>query len=577
MKKLLGLVMVLVPICTVHAAERVGDFALLDHNGQHHQIGRYNNQQAVVLLAEGANCNSFGAEAAQFNTISKKYSDAFEFMFINATGVQERSPAQAQAEAFAGDLPLLMDESQLVSELLGVSTIGEAIIVDPKQFEILYRGSVAGLESALADIAVGRQVTLAPEPNGCTVKFAAKEVHDRNGVSYSQDIAPLLEEKCANCHREQGIAPFAMDSHLMIQGWAPMIKEVVMTKRMPPGQIDPHIGKVKVARNLTSAEIQDLVHWIDAGALKDPNEIDPLTLIEWPTTKWPLGEPDVVVKIPVQEVPATGVMDYIWVDSGYVFDKDRWIKGADLIPGDRSVVHHILANAVPPGAEGPKIGICPSPCETGQGNRDTRPEDRGIGLPAYIPGNNARFLEENTGQFVPAGSRMVFQMHYTTNGRASTDASEFGLYFYEDGFVPTEEIASGGVLANDFLIPPGDGDYEVVRKNVLARDAHILSFYPHMHLRGKRMKWTAVYPDGSQEDLLSVPNYDFNWQMTYELVEPKFVPAGTTILVEGAFDNSATNKNNPDPTASVTWGDQSFEEMFIGSMAMKHVDDSASP
>ncbi|MEX2132458.1 MAG: hypothetical protein WD772_13330, partial [Pseudohongiellaceae bacterium] len=347
------------------------------------------------------------------------------------------------------------------------------------------------------------------------------------------------------------------------------------TKRMPPGQIDPHIGQVKVPRNLTSTEIQNLVHWIDAGANKDPGEVDPLTLIEWPSTKWPLGEPDELVKIPAQEVPATGVMDYIWVDSGYVFDQDRWVRGADLIPGDRSVVHHILSTAVPPGSAGPKIGICPSPCETGQGDRQL--EDRGIILPPYIPGNNARFMEENTGQFVPAGSRMVFQMHYTTSGKATTDASEFGLYFYEDGFVPTEAIANGGVRVNDFLIPPGDGDYAVESQRVLARDAHIISFYPHMHLRGKRMKWTALYPDGRREDLLSVPNYDFNWQLTYELAEPKFVPAGTTILVEGAFDNSITNKFNPDPAAAVTWGDQSFEEMFIGNMSMKYVDDSGAP
>ena len=570
MKNLLLAVILLVPMQALQAQERIGDFALLDHKGDFHQIGRYNYQDAVVLLAEGANCGAFGGALAQFEAIDSKFADGFEFMMMNVTGAQSRDSVQQRASAYGTDLPLLMDESQVVSELLGITKVGEAVVLDPERFEVLYRGSVSELEPALREISSATQVSGSESAvDGCEVNFAAAEQHDQNSVSYSQDIAPLLVEKCASCHRDKGIAPFAMDSHLMVQGWAPMIREVVLTKRMPPGQIDPHIGEVRITRHLSTEQTRKLIHWIDAGAQKD-DEPDPLAAVDWPDTKWPLGYPDEVVSIPPQEVPATGVMEYIWVDAGYEFETDQWVKGADLIPGDRSVVHHILARAVPPGAAGPEIGICPTPCEQGQGDRS--PEERGINLPAYIPGNNARFFEENTGQFVPAGSRMVFQMHYTTSGRATTDASEFGIYFYEDGFVPTEQLQSGGVLANDFLIPPNDGDYEVVRARTIRQDARIISFYPHMHVRGKRMKWTAVYPDGSREPLLSVPNYDFNWQMTYHLAEPKFIPAGTTILVEGAFDNSPANPDNPDPGASVRWGDQSWEEMFIANMDLKYIE-----
>lgn len=575
MKKLILAVIMLIPVQSLQAQERVGDFALLDQEGSFHQISRYNHKDAVVFLAEGANCNSFSNALSQFDDAKRNHSNAYEFLLINSTGNDDRNRAVSQIQNYNTDLPLLMDESQIVSELLGVRSIGEAIVVDTNRFDVLYRGSVENLDLALSQIADGSEVSVPnSSANGCAVSYAAKEMHDRNPVSYSADIAPILEENCSDCHRDQGIAPFAMDSHLMIQGWAPMIKEVVLTKRMPPGQIDPHIGNVKVTRNLSTEDTQKLIHWIDAGAVKDL-EPDPLASIEWPETKWPLGQPDVLVQIPPQEVPATGVMEYIWVDSGYTTDRDRWVKGADLIPGDRSVVHHILARAIPPGMAGPQIGICPSPCEQGQGDRERSLEERGISLPAYIPGNNARFLEENTGQFVPGGSRLVFQMHYTTSGRATVDESEFGIYFYEDGFVPTEEIASGGVLANDFQIPPNESDYAVVRTRSIPQDAYALSFYPHMHLRGKRMKWTAEYPDGTVEQLLSVPNYDFNWQMTYELEEPKFIPAGTTIIVEGAFDNSQMNPNNPDPSASITWGDQSWEEMFIGNMAIKYVDGGA--
>ena len=575
MKKFLLAVTFLVAAQSLYAQDRVGDFALLDQNGNFHQMGRYNHQDAIVLLAQGADCSSFAATLAQYSVVDNKYSgNGIEFMMINVTGDRDRDSVLRQATQYGTDLPLLMDESQVVSHALGVTGVGEAVVLDPERFEVLYRGSVGGLDPALREISQGMDVSgAATEFNGCEVDFSAIEQYDDDtSVSYSRDIAPMLVENCSSCHRDMGIAPFAMDSHLMIQGWAPMIREVVLTKRMPPGQIDPHIGDVRINRNLSPEQTQKLISWIDAGAQKDSGP-DPLASVDWPDTKWPLGEPDVVVNIPPQEVPATGVMEYIWVDAGYEFERDSWVKGADLIPGDRSVVHHILARAVPPGMSGPEIGICPTPCETGQGS--SSPEERGINLPAYIPGNNARFFEENTGQFVPAGSRMVFQMHYTTNGRATTDHSEFGVYFYEAGFTPTEELQDGGVMANDFLIPPNVGDHEVVRARVIPQDAEVISFYPHMHVRGKRMKWTAIYPDGTREPLLSVPNYDFNWQMTYHLAEPKFVPAGTTILVEGAFDNSPTNPDNPDPNASITWGDQSWEEMFIANMQMKYVDSGA--
>ena len=557
------------------AQERVSDFALLDHAGDFHQLGRYEHLDAVVLLAEGAACNSFPATLAQFSVVENKYrGSGFEFMMLNITGEQERETLRRQALGYEADMPLLMDESQVVPHMLGVGGIGEAVVLDPERFELLYRGPVSGLDPALAEISRGETPGVSESAvANCGVTYPAMAQLDETPVSYSEDIAPMLVEKCSNCHRDMGIAPFAMDSHLMIQGWAPMIREVVLTKRMPPGQIDPHIGDVMIERHLAPEQLRKLVHWIDAGAQRDVGP-DPLAEVDWPETKWPLGEPDALVRIPPQEVPATGVMEYIWVDSGFAFERDAWVKGADLIPGDRSVVHHILARAVPPGVAGPQIGICPTPCETGQGD-DGGPDQEGINLPAYIPGNNARFFEENTGQFVPAGSRMVFQMHYTTNGRATVDASEFGVYFYEDGFEPTEELINGGMLANDFMIPPNAGDHEVVRARVIPQDAEVISFYPHMHVRGKRMKWTAIYPDGTREPLLSVPNYDFNWQMTYSLAEPKFVPAGTTILVEGAFDNSLTNPANPDPTDTVTWGDQSWEEMFIANMQMKFVDSGA--
>ena len=555
MKKLLLLLICLLPVQALQALERVGDFSLLDKDGKYFQLSRHSNRQAVVLLAEGANCNSFTGSVAQFESIDSKYADDFEFMLINATGEQNRAVVQSQSKTY-GNLPLLMDESQLVSELLGVSKIGEAVVLDPERLELLYRGSVSNLDRALGEIAAGKAVSEASSAStGCNLNFAAREQHASNPVSYSQDIAPLLEEKCASCHRDGGIGPFAMNSHQMVQGWSPMIREVVLTKRMPPGQTDPHIGNALADdRNLTSDQLQKLVHWIDAGAVKD-TDADPLAAIEWPTTKWALGEPDVVIKIPPREIPATGVLDaLVWTDPGYEFDRDRWLKGASVIPGDRSVVHHVAVRVIPPGAGEPT------------------PEMSNIVLPAYGPGINDRFLGEGAGLFIPKGWRVFINMHYTTNGRATVDASEYGLYFHEDGFKPAAEIIIGGVrVRGGFEIPPQDSDYEIVRTSrPVPKDAYVVSFLPHMHYRGKRVKWTAQYPDGAEEVLFSVPNFDFNWQLYYDLAEPKFIPAGTTFLIEGAWDNSPMNPNNPDPNTVVTWGNMdSADEMFAADVLLR--------
>ena len=564
MNKLVLLVISLLPVHVLQAQERVGDFSLLDKDGMYYQLSRHSNRQAVVLLAEGANCNSFTGAVAEFGSVDGEYAggaDGIEFLLINATGVQSRAALQSQSEAY-GDLPLLMDESQLVSEMLGFSTIGEVVVLDPASFEVMYRGSVSNLDSALGEIASGNAVSEASTSiTGCELNFAARDHHANNPISYSQDIAPLLEENCARCHRDGGIGLFPMDSHQTIQAWAPLMRNAVLTKLMPPGQTDPHIGGALIDnRHLSSDHLQTLVHWIDAGAVKD-TDADPLAALEWPATKWPLGEPDVVVQIPPQEIPATGVLPLIWADPGYTFEKDTWLKGANGLPGDRSVVHHLAARVVPPGVQ-PEMG-----------------ENDGIVMPQWGPGMNDRFLGEGTGLFMPKGWRLLLNMHYTPNGRATVDATEYGLYFHEDGFKPTHEIVIGGLVIRDGIeISPHDEDYEIVRTSPpTTQDSYAVAFTPHMHYRGKRVKWTAQYPDGSEEELFSVPNYDFYWQLAYDLAEPKFIPAGTTFLVEAAYDNSAMNPNNPDPDALVVLGTMDSKDEMFGARVLLKIPSSGAP
>jgi hypothetical protein len=400
------------------------------------------------------------------------------------------------------------------------------------------------------------------------VKYPAKLAHAKSPISYSQDVAPILAENCARCHREGGIAPFAMNSHAIIKGFAPMIREVLLTKRMPPGQIDTEVGHFRETYALSPEESQKIVHWIEAGAQVD-GKVDPLTLLSWPKSKWApeLGEPDLVVKVPPQKIPATGVLDYIRVVVPIEgLDRDRWVRASQYVAGDRTVLHHTLNDLVPPGTE--KSGGF-------LGRRDPN----SARITAYIPGAEPQVEPPNTGGLLKQGSSLALQLHYTTNGKETIDASEIGIWFYKDGEVPQERMA--GACACIFTrgwvnIPPFAADHEMQQEIVVPKDAYLHSMLPHMHFRGKRMRFYAEYPDGKVEEVLNIAKYNYNWQLDYQLAEPKFLPAGTKMRVVAAFDNSKQNKANPDPARSVPWGQQSWDEMMFGSVTFKFVDQSGA-
>ncbi len=547
-------------------AIKVGDFALIDNRGDFHQMNWYQDHNAVVMLSSSARCDTDAAAIENYRKLQAAFAEeGVAFMLLNADGSTDRDQVTAHLQEYKLDSVALMDDSQLVSETLGVERSGEFLVYDPGNFSVLYRGTdavaVERILNAASDSSANSAYSQASS-TGCAVEYEAYAMGD-SMPSYSHDVAPILAENCATCHRDGGVAPFAMDSHLMVKGWSPMMRETLMTKRMPPGQVDPHIGNFD-SLSLTSEEMQTLVHWIDAGSPRD-GAVDPLTQLSWNESRWPLGEPDLIVQIPAIEIPASGTMPYVWVDSGVVLPEDRWLKGAQLLPGDPTVVHHIVSVAVPPELEGPPIGICPNPCATG----DQNPNEDGVRLQGYVPGINPSLMGDDTGVLLKADSRFVFQMHYTTSGRETVDASEFGIYFHPQGFEPSKRRVQAAALDNKFVIPPHAQNFPVSNSFEVPVDAFLTSFSPHMHVRGKSMKFTARYPDGTEEALLSIPHYDFNWQRSYSFDSPKSVPAGTTILVEGAFDNSKKNAANPAPDESVRWGDQSWEEMFIGFIGLE--------
>jgi hypothetical protein len=551
------------------AAKRVGDFALLDQQGYFHQISYYDDHKAVALLVQSNAEPVKAQELAAFKQARAKYQDKVKFFMINPAG-DKRDAVQKELEKYGTDIPVLLDRAQLVCESLGVKKTGEVFLINPGTTEVLYRGPAnKHLARAIDDVLAGKPVqkSKAWVWGGAAVKYPARQAHAKSAPSYSKDVAPILADNCARCHREGGIGPFAMTSHTIVKGFAPMIREVVLTKRMPPGQIDPEIGHFSETFTLTPAEQQTLVHWIEAGAQKD-DATDPLTKLEWPATKWAYGEPDLVIKIPAQEVPATGVLDYRYIKVPIEgMDRDRWVRASQYIAGDRTVLHHTLNSLVPPDA--------PKDQRIDFGNFDPN----AARITAYIPGAQPQHEPPNTGGLLKKGSTLALQLHYTTNGKATVDAGEIGLWFYKDGEVPTERMIPD--CACIFTkgwddIPPYDADHEMKQTITIKKDAHIHSMLPHMHFRGKRMRFYAEYPDGRKEELLNIAKYNYNWQLDYQLTEPKFVPAGTKITAVGAFDNSTQNKANPDPARKVPWGQQSWDEMFFGAVTYKFVQQSGT-
>ena len=562
--KSFGFILFALITSSVLGQERVGDFSLLDQSGYFHQMSWYDDKKAIAFLAQANRDESVANAIPEFTRLAKAFSaEKIQFFLINSMGLRDREEVQAEMDRLGTQIPVLMDDAQIIGEALGIQRSAELILFDPSNFTVIHRGSLTGeTESILNSIVAGEEFT-APETLevGQPINYAAANNHRQHPPVYEADIAPIIEENCASCHRESGIAPFAMDSYSMIRGWSPMIREVVMTKRMPPGQIDPHIGSFENDMLLADSEQQTLLHWIEAGAPRD-GTTDPLAHLFWPESEWAFGEPDLIIDIPPQEIPATGVLDYYNVMVDVDLEEDRWVRASQYVPGDRTVLHHTLHSIIPPGATrgGSLLG----------GDDHDRP-----GIAPYIPGQAPRMEPPNTGGLLRAGTKIAMQMHYTTTGRAAVDESRIGVWFYPKDFVPQERTS--GACACHFTstwvnIPPYDPDYEMTQSIVIDDDAYVYSFTPHMHFRGKRMRFYATFPDGTTEEMLNIANYNYNWQLAYTLKEPRFVPAGTKFTAVGAFDNSEQNQMNPDPSRSVPWGLQSMDEMFFGAVDWKYVD-----
>lgn len=394
---------------------------------------------------------------------------------------------------------------------------------------------------------------------------------ERSTVTFSKQVLPVLQKRCQECHRPGEAAPFSMLTYKDTRPWAKAMKEAVLTKKMPPWFADPAVGHFSNDRRLTPEEIQTLVSWVDQGAVEgDPKDAPPPLQF---TEGWTIGKPDVVYEMPMDYlVPAKGTVEYTYFLLPKAFTEDKWIDKIEVRPGAKSVVHHVVMYARPQGSKWlkeMKPGVAwvePEDTEPPKRAADTGDGQFDLGefeiVSVYVPGGVAYQTAPGQARFVKAGSDLIFQLHYTASGKATADRTRVGIIFAKQP--PRERVVNTFIMNTRFRIPPGAPDQVVDAKVTLNRDATLLNFFPHMHLRGKAFEYRVTYPDGRSETLFRMPKYDFNWQITYQLAEPLKLPKGTVITAVAHYDNSPNNPYNPDPTKEVFWGDQSWDEMLAG-------------
>jgi hypothetical protein len=576
--------------------DAVENFRLIDQQGSSHELYYLSDMKAVVLVAHGNSCKTSAAAEKALDALKVKYQgQPVEFLAIDSNLGDTREAVQKDLKDSGTDIPVLNDPLQLIGESMNLAHNGEVLVIDPKNnWHLMYRGQAASgannyAADALAATLGGSEVKVKETHlSGCDIAMpdqtrAAKAEHAK--ISYEKTIAPMLADHCVSCHRDGGIAPWAMTNYQMVKGYSPMIREVLRTKRMPPWHADPHFGVFSNDRSLTVEQTKELVFWIEAGAPRGEGT-DPLLAVkkDWPV--WQLGKPDLIVDMPTFEVPATGVIPYqMWMVKNPL-DHDVWVRAVDFLPGARSNLHHIIATI---GGEMVGTGGADQPGSAAFDPSKLSPEERKAlmekirkargdsdgSLADYVPGAEPLRIPPEAGILLKAGASFGFQAHYTTNGKAATDHTKMGLYFMD---APPEYRYRAAVMANPTIsIPAGDKAYTNDATHTFDKQVLVYSLHPHAHFRGSAAEFTAIYPDGHQQVLLNVPKYDFNWQTTYELKEPIVLPPGTTIRYQMTYDNSAQNVANPDPKRTVPWGQQTWDEMLYGVVRFRYLTQDAAP
>lgn len=538
----------LLPTLAIGTSTPLDNFMLLDQNGKAQELYYQSDVKVLALVAHGSRCD---AAADGFRSLAslqdRVAAQGARIMLINSDRDITHVALNRTALAESVSAPILADTTQLISAALGFKSAGEAMLVDTSTWSVTWRGQITDLNQAIDSQLAGTTPPVSKaSDSSCAIDYEPVDTT----VTYTADVAPILRENCAVCHTTGGIAPWAMTSYEMVRGFAPMIREVLRTRRMPPWHADPESGSFQHDRTLSRAELRTLIGWAEAGSPRGEG-VDPLSASPVQYTEWPLGKPDLIIDLPAFTLPATGVVDYQFPRVANPLDKPVWVRAATIVPGDRSAVHHILMGASEPGV----------PIVEG---RENVFDNYIIG---YAPGNESAEMPKGTGVYVQPGTEFLFQTHYTPYGKVTTDRSRVGLYFARENEKPANYLRNAVIINPTLSIPPNNEAFPVSAYIEFDKPATIYSLVPHAHYRGKASRFELLHPDGHRELVLSVPNYDFNWQRTYAFTTPLEVEAGSRLIHTTIYDNSTRNARNPDPNRTVPWGLQSHDEMLYGNVS----------
>ena len=547
------------------AGKRIDDFQLQDAQGHVHRLSDYSEAQVVIVAFLGTECPLARLYGPRLQRLADQYASdrSVQLVGINSNSQDSLAEIAAYAQNYGLNFPMLKDIGNQVSDQFKATRTPEVFVLDARR-RVRYSGRIddqygvgylrdkperKDLEIAVKQLLAGEEVEQPKtEAVGCLIGRDRTE-NPQAKVTYASHIASLLQRRCVECHRAGEIAPFALTDFDEISGWADMIAEVVREERMPPWHAAEGHLPLSNDRRLSADEKRLIETWVADGApMGDPDSVPeiPKYLSGWQLPR----EPDLVVNMAETpfDVPAEGAVSYKYfrVDPG--IKEDRWIQALEVVPGNRSVVHHVLVFAKPP---------------EGVDGDDYQGGVRGF-LGGFVPGMRAMPYPDGMAKFLPADSQLIFQMHYTPNGKPQEDLSKIGFVFADRDTVDYE-VKTVSAFQPGIRIPKRAAEHVETTKTKLYEDALLLAFMPHMHVRGRSFRYELKRPGDEQwSTLLDVPAYDFNWQTRYDIAGSFPIPADSYVKCTAVYDNSAGNLNNPNPNKTVTWGEQTWEEMLIG-------------
>ncbi len=535
---------------------KIANFVLPDQRGGQVGLSDFDGKRSVVFFFMGTGCPISNLYLTELGSLQQRYEkQGLQVVGINSNAGTTPAEIRDHAAEYKVQLPVLLDADQRVANLLSANRTAEVFLLDD-QHVVRYHGRVDDrfgytyknakpsrhdLEEAVKEVLAGEKVTVAQtKPLGCLIT-RNKRIDGDSPVNYAKDVSRILQQRCQECHRPGMIGPFSLLTYEDAVKKSDMIEEVVLEGRMPPWHADPRYGHWSNKRQMPQQEIDALVAWIDGG--KPLGNKDDLPAPVDYAEGWTISKPDIVFELPEEvTIPADGVVPYRYFKVPTNFKEDVWIQAAEARPGNRAVVHHIIVFS-----------------QGGKGGGSAHNHICGT-----APGDPPTVLPPGVARRIPAGSQLLFQMHYTPTGKVEKDRSQVGFVLYKGERPPKGFAQTQPIMNRRFEIPAGDSNHQVESSYTFKKDVTLLTLMPHMHLRGKDFLYRITRPDGTSEVLLSVPRYDFNWQNTYSFATPLTLAAGTRIDCLAHFDNSPGNPANPDATKTVRWGDQTWEEMMIG-------------